>query len=1176
MVRTVTTSDEDASPRPRKTNTKIKAEKGKAKAREPEDGGSPKGAKRSRVNEEGDSIARDEEEAEGQDEEQGEQAEPVTRIKTLPRGKDGYIPGSIVRIHLRDFVTYDEVEFRPGPYLNMIIGPNGTGKSSIACAICLGLNFPPATLGRATEISAFVKNTAKTAHIEIELKGAEGEKNLVIRRNLTAGSRTSTFTLNGQQASGKEVSARVAKLNVQVGNLCSFLPQDKVSAFAAMTPIELLRETQRAAGDERLESWHQTLITDGKELRVLKLKIDTDEATVRQLRERNENIERDVQRYHDRKRIEHEIAFLNVLIPLQAYREIRTEYQDAKALQRVHHNRVTRLQQKNKPAHAFLQKLERQFGDLHNERETAKKALRAAIKQVETKTASSDKLENDAEEVQSKLANLKKVEKARQAAIKNHEADIVKFTEQIEKASEVKMEKEADVQAERNKLIAEYNAGSNDGDMRRCEQSMNDVKHRKSQNQRREEAAQRELKSLDDAGAVKLQNLIRWDRDVGEAVRWLRNNKAKFKMEVFEPPVLSVTVPNKAFATLVENCFGGNQMKMFVCQCQEDYNTLNHHINDNPGLGRKAHIPTWCRPGSEADLAPPPMNREELKARGFDGYALDFVECPDGLKWYLQKDLNMHRTAISLKGIKDVQGAIEAVSRGSTGANFMEYQTIHQVQRSKYGRKEVMSTTNRVRPGRNFSGNTQVNTQDKQRIDGEVAMCKQEMRELVETDRELGEEYSRLKEIKKQHETAKEAFTERLKKIQNFISQKRSIERKLESAKQKLEEAKSKGDTVQQAAHYRAKILDFAKKRVIYVTEAVELARQVIDEQVKVTNLGLQYLQIGAKKAALKELVDQRDQKHLAAVAEYNKANEKFAKLKERSKEIMAESKEVLANLPAEMSEEYQRMEAARGEHETAVKEAVKAGREPPQPGDDVDMRTTVQLQAELEKQQADLEMNMNTNPGVVEQYEKRKRDIEQHEKSIEGMQNSANKIERKIKIARDNWEPALQALVKSIGEKFSQAFDRIGCAGEIRIRPEEAYENWAIDILVKFRDTEKLQLLTGQRQSGGERSLTTILYLMSLTEEARAPFSLVDEINQGMDQRAERMVHNSMVNVTCKDDSAQYFLITPKLLPDLTYHRRMKVLCVNNGEWLPDEGGLGNMMNMIDAYVAKNPRRQQ
>ena len=43
-----------------------------------------------------------------------------------------------------------------------------------------------------------------------------------------------------------------------------------------------------------------------------------------------------------------------------------------------------------------------------------------------------------------------------------------------------------------------------------------------------------------------------------------------------------------------------------------------------------------------------------------------------------------------------------------------------------------------------------------------------------------------------------------------------------------------------------------------------------------------------------------------------------------------------------------------------------------------------------------------------------------------------------------------------------------IGCAGEIRIKEEEDYAAWAIEIYVKFRDTEKLQLLTGQRQSGG------------------------------------------------------------------------------------------------------------
>lgn len=180
----------------------------------------------------------------------------------------------------------------------------------------------------------------------------------------------------------------------------------------------------------------------------------------------------------------------------------------------------------------------------------------------------------------------------------------------------------------------------------------------------------------------------------------------------------------------------------------------------------------------------------------------------------------------------------------------------------------------------------------------------------------------------------------------------------------------------------------------------------------------------------------------------------------------------------------------------------------------------------------------------------------------------------RRLTLQQDQWRPALGKLVKSIGNRFSEAFDRIGCAGEVRLNdersPVEDYEQYAIEIHVKFRDTEKLQLLTGQRQSGGERSLTTILYLMALTEEARAPFSLVDEINQGMDQRAERVVHNSMVNVTCKEDAAQYFLITPKLLTDLKYDEKMKILCVNNGEWLPEDRGVGNMMGMIEGFVSR------
>lgn len=52
-------------------------------------------------------------------------------------------PGAIVRVKLINFVTYTSAEFFPGPNLNMVIGPNGTGKSTLVCAICLGLGWPP-------------------------------------------------------------------------------------------------------------------------------------------------------------------------------------------------------------------------------------------------------------------------------------------------------------------------------------------------------------------------------------------------------------------------------------------------------------------------------------------------------------------------------------------------------------------------------------------------------------------------------------------------------------------------------------------------------------------------------------------------------------------------------------------------------------------------------------------------------------------------------------------------------------------------------------------------------------------------------------------------------------------------------------------------------------------------
>ncbi|KAI7873115.1 P-loop containing nucleoside triphosphate hydrolase protein, partial [Mucor mucedo] len=173
---------------------------------------------------------------------------------------DGFVEGSIVKITLTNFVTYDYCEILPGPQMNMIIGPNGTGKSTIVCAIALGLGGTPALLGRAKSISEFVKTGEDEATISIELKKV-GTRNVIIQRTFKkADGNINTWRINGKSTSQREVLSIVRNLNIQVDNLCQFLPQDRVSEFAELSPAQLLERTQAAAGETELHEMQKKLM----------------------------------------------------------------------------------------------------------------------------------------------------------------------------------------------------------------------------------------------------------------------------------------------------------------------------------------------------------------------------------------------------------------------------------------------------------------------------------------------------------------------------------------------------------------------------------------------------------------------------------------------------------------------------------------------------------------------------------------------------------------------------------------------------------------------------------------------------------------------------------------------------------------------------------------------------
>lgn len=255
------------------------------------------------------------------------------------------------------------------------------------------------------------------------------------------------------------------------------------------------------------------------------------------------------------------------------------------------------------------------------------------------------------------------------------------------------------------------------------------------------------------------------------------------------------------------------------------------------------------------------------------------------------------------------------------------------------------------------------------------------------------------------------------------------------------------------------------------------------------------------------------------------------------------------------------------------------------------------QLEADIDSEKARLELTQGGSSNIIKEFEERERQIQKIRGKLEEFQTQLSDYDHAINEIRGKWEPQLDALIRNISDAFSDSFARIGCAGQVSLDKAEDepgedntsggsnFDQWSIQIHVKFRENENLSLLDSHRQSGGERAVSTIFYLMALQSLSASPFRVVDEINQGMDPRNERMVHGRLVDIACANGGynedgtessggSQYFLITPKLLSGLVYKPGMRVLCIYSGEWVPKEHGVLDFRQAVQRMRAiKDPR---
>nr|XP_008541975.1 PREDICTED: structural maintenance of chromosomes protein 5 isoform X2 [Equus przewalskii] len=1012
-----------------------------------------------------------------------------------------FVEGSIVRIAMENFLTYDVCEVAPGPHLNMIIGANGTGKSSIVCAICLGLAGKPAFMGRADKVGFFVKRGCSKGMVEIELFRTSG--NLVITREIDVAKNQSFWFINKKSTTQKVVEEQVAALNIQVGNLCQFLPQDKVGEFAKLSKIELLEATEKSIGPPEMHRYHCELKNFREKEKQLETSCKEKTEYLEKMIQRNERYKQDVERFYERKRHLDLIEMLEAKRPWVEYENVRQEYEEVKLARDRVKEEVRKLKEGQIPMTLRIEEIEKQRHNLEariKEKATDIKETSQKCKQRQDVIERKDK---HIEELQQALTVKRNEEHDRQRRISNTR----KMIEDLQ--SELKTTENCE------NLQPQIDAITND--LRRvqdekalCEGEIIDKRREKETLEKEKKNVEEHIVRFDNLMNQKEDKLRQRYRDTYDAVLWLRNNRNKFKQRVCEPIMLTINMKDNKNAKYVENHIPLNDLRAFVFESQEDMEVFLREVRDNKKLRVNAVVAPRV---SHADRAPS-RSLNELKPYGFFSYLRELFDAPDPVMSYLCCQYHIHEVPV---GTERTRERIERVIQETRLKQIYTAEEKYVVKTSFYSNK-VISINTSLKVAQFLT--VTVDLEQRRHLEEQLKEINKKL-QAVESD------LIALHETNKRLEHKDNELRQKKKELLERKTKKRQLEQKISSKLGSLKLMEQ--DTCNLEEEERkasAKIKEIHVQKAKLVTELTDLIKSCTSLHIKKVDLILQNTTVISEKNKL-------ESDYMAASSQLRVTEQHFIELDENRQRLLQKCKELMKRA---------RQVCNLGAEQTVPQEYQTAFQDLPNTLDEID--------ALLTEERSRASCFTGLNPTVVEEYTKREEEIEQLTEELKIKKVELDQYRESISQVKERWLNPLKELVEKINEKFSNFFSSMQCAGEVDLHTEneEDYDKYGIRIRVKFRSSTQLHELTPHHQSGGERSVSTMLYLMALQELNRCPFRVVDEINQGMDPINERRVFEMVVNTACKENTSQYFFITPKLLQNLPYSEKMTVLFVYNG----------------------------
>lgn len=1013
-------------------------------------------------------------------------------------------------------MQYVEVEFCPGPSLNLVIGPNGSGKSAIVNGIALALGAKTSVLGRADSIAEFVRFGADVARTEIELYNAEvGQKNFVINRTWGRDGK-STWQFNGKKSKEKDIKNHVAALNIQTDNLCQFLPQDKVHDFSRLNSKDLLAKTVAAFGEPELKTDHDSLKYMAEDIVKKEDEYQSKQSMANEKRKRYEELELVVKTFEDKENLKEKIKIFEQRKEWALTAELKEQLEIRQRKQQKRAERAKAAENQAKEHYKIVQQAQNERVDIEMKMRTD---IQKSLDLNSKARAKSNKVKNIGDALENVSENFRRrqlQEKEKEKDLKSIEVEIESLkqelagtndTDDLEARSKVVERENQDLHTERERYKQEI--GQNNRERLALEVETTRLKE-----------TRKKLLNVDFNKREVLRKTLYQGKDICTAIEWIENNKNKFVGQVYMPMALLINVTNPDNAKHVESVIPLRDLIAFGVDNPADAKVLINELRTK--LKLQINVIVYNQ-DLNLNKYKPSVDPTRIPANfDFTGYINEMFTAPVPVIAYLCEVHHIHQAPVFGRG---AQPQVKRLIDEFHFRTFLIDQWIHNVAFSLYSGKSLTSSR-RFETRQLLS--ISVDKAEIQEVENKIENLQQKMAVILDQLKTLN---SSMKTIDRNLERV---LTE-LKELNQRKNHKKQLRVKL-SAKENQREALAKQLNPEEVEKAKRKMKSDQKRHLV---ETIKLIREIKDTMVESNRL-----KISSKLCKIKQ--DQNSE----AFEELKRKEDDFVNKLSDLKISLGEANENLRRAKLDYNEQL----------EIALKLSKIKSRSDTPPPNLVKLFEKEGI-AEIPSYEASIRINElkgqfecldDVDQHVFNEFKELQETINRLEAENSDLERNVTAKRDEINVVKERWLTRMGTLMTQVDDKFREFFAAMGYAGQVNLsrgNSEDDFANYGVEILVKFRENMPLQKLDPFRQSGGERSVSTALYMMALQSLTKVPFRCVDEINQGMDEYNERKVFEMLMQTSVQDQTAQYFLLTPKLLQNLNYQEGVTVLIVHHGD---------------------------